>query len=74
MDTAEKTLPSSPLKGKEERRPSSSGTGKGMGVKQIEEVGHDPVHMFVSRLTMPLACLYVDKAKLQPKARTTPPS
>lgn len=37
IDTTERTLPNSPLKGKEERRPSSSGTGKGMGVKQIEE-------------------------------------
>jgi hypothetical protein len=43
IDIGEKTLPSSPLKGKEERRPSSSGTGKGMGVKQIEEVGRELV-------------------------------
>jgi hypothetical protein len=47
VDTGEKTLPSSPLKGKEERRPSSSGTGKGMGVKQIEEVGHDLLCVFI---------------------------
>jgi hypothetical protein len=43
IDIGEKTLPSSPPKGKEERRPSSSGTGKGMGVKQIEEVGRELV-------------------------------
>jgi hypothetical protein len=42
VDMGDKTLPFSPAKGKEERRPSSSGTGKGMGVKQIEEVGYPP--------------------------------
>jgi hypothetical protein len=40
VDIGDKTLPSSPMNGKEERRPSSSGTGKGMGVKQIEEVSY----------------------------------
>lgn len=74
IDIGEKTLPSSPLKGKEERRPSSSGTGKGMGVKQIEEVGYDPLQVFGRGLTMFRACFYVDKAELQPQARTTPPS
>ena len=74
IDIGEKTLPSSPLKGKEEKRPSSSGTGKAMGVKQIEEVCYDPLQAFRCRLTMLLACLYVDKAELQPQARATPSS
>lgn len=35
----ERGVQSSPVRGtREERRPSSSGMGKGMGVKQIEEV------------------------------------
>ncbi|PBP23439.1 hypothetical protein BUE80_DR005564 [Diplocarpon rosae] len=39
VDLAERTVQSSPTKGREERRPSSSGVGpgKGMGVKQMEE-------------------------------------
>jgi len=37
----ERGVQSSPVKAKEERRPSSSGAGKGMGVKQIEEVSID---------------------------------
>lgn len=40
IDVGEKTPLSSPIKGKEERRPSSSGAGKGMGLKQIEEVSY----------------------------------
>jgi hypothetical protein len=40
----ERGVQSSPIKAsasaREERRPSSSGPGKGMGVKQIEEVGY----------------------------------
>ena len=38
---AERGVQSSPVRAREERRPSSSGiaAGKGMGVKQIEEVG-----------------------------------
>ena len=74
IDTTERTLPSSPLKGKEERRPSSSGTGKGMGVKQIEEVRHLLLLLFEQGLTILAACLYLDEAKLQPQARITPPS
>jgi hypothetical protein len=40
VGTPARSTQSSPLKGREERRPSSSGAGKGlsMGVKQIEEV------------------------------------
>jgi hypothetical protein len=41
IDVGEKAVSSSPIKGKEERRPSSSGAGKGMGLKQIEEVSYD---------------------------------
>lgn len=65
IDIGEKTLPSSPLKGKEERRPSSSGTGKGMGVKQIEEVGRGLVWTLCLWLTTVLACLDTDETKLQ---------
>jgi hypothetical protein len=42
VDLGEKMEQSSPLKGRDERRPSSSGAGKGMGVKQIEEVRLTP--------------------------------
>ncbi|CAL3971154.1 unnamed protein product, partial [Diplocarpon coronariae] len=39
VDLVERVVQSSPTKGREERRPSSSGLGKGMGmgVKQMEE-------------------------------------
>lgn len=65
MDTGERAFSSSPLKGKEERRPSSSGTGKGMGVKQIEEVSCDlPCEYEVrSQANSALARLYINKTK-----------
>lgn len=71
IDIGDKTLPSSPLKSKEERRPSSSGAGKGMGVKQMEEVSYPPLRALAHVLTTQPACLYVDEAEFQPQARTT---
>lgn len=43
VDVGERMVSSSPLKSKDERRPSSSGTGKGMGIKQMEEVSYRPL-------------------------------